>query len=156
MAGTTKYDPVLSFADFEKKYSLTQSSNQPTIREGVYADMFIGFDTSTMTKIVLKRERQCQDENGIAVHILREVAILQDLCDNEDKVYNKHIVKFRQFEFVKSPFTDVCVYLVFDYVEMDLEEYLQRYREHASIFPGWYFNVERTIKVRVLSLRDTC
>jgi len=97
--------------------------------QGTYGTVYKALDLQTNRIVALKKTTLSNDDEGIPATTLREVSILRALSDCEN------IVKLIDVIHAESRGKRPLLYLVFEYAESDLKQYMNRHRGRGKGLP---------------------
>ncbi|KAF6001479.1 hypothetical protein F1559_001826 [Cyanidiococcus yangmingshanensis] len=97
--------------------------------QGTYGTVYKALDLQTNRLVALKKTTLSNDDEGIPATTLREVSILRALSDCEN------IVKLIDVIHAESRGRRPLLYLVFEYAEGDLKQYMNRHRGRGKGLP---------------------
>jgi len=106
--------------------------------EGTYGVVFKAKDNKTQQTVAIKKIRLEHDQDGIPATAIREISLLKEISNN-------NIVKLNEVFFDEGK-----LYLVFEYMEADLQMFIERNKKGIS--PG----IIRSFLHQILSALDFC
>ncbi|XP_042410273.1 cell division control protein 2 homolog D-like [Zingiber officinale] len=99
------------------------------VGEGTYGKVYKAREKATGKIVALKKTRLLEDDEGVPPTTLHEVSLLRMLS------IDPHVVRLLDLKQDQNKEGQTILYLVFEYMDMDLKKYIRSFRQSHEMMP---------------------